>query len=117
MPCAGAGEENEHPGDGDTGEEDDGRRRRREQAEGDTGVLHVMDRERPDDVHRIPQLELRSNDRLRHLVGDDCRQGDGNERDPLAPPRGKRTPGGPLGDDPVRRRPDPNLGVGPASLL
>src|SRR5919204_3651206 len=38
------GEEAEHPGDRETRQDDHDRRRAREQAEGDPGVLHVVDR-------------------------------------------------------------------------
>src|SRR6266480_2099405 len=44
------------------------RGRVREQAEGDPGVLDVMDRERAENVNRVVQRQLAGNDVLGHLV-------------------------------------------------
>jgi hypothetical protein len=77
---AGAREVDEHPGDRDGGDDDDGRRGVGEETEGDAGVLDVPDRERPDDVERLAEAEVRGDHVLRHLVGDDRRDRDRAER-------------------------------------
>src|ERR687888_1684295 len=71
VPRARAGEEAEHPGDGDAGEHDHDRRRAREEAERDPRVLDVVDRERPDDLDLLVEPELARDELLRELVGDD----------------------------------------------
>ena len=70
MARAGAGEEDDHPDDRGRGDERDDRRRAGEEPERDAGVLDVVDRERPDDVHRLVERERARDDVLRHLVGD-----------------------------------------------
>ena len=45
---------------------------------------YVADPERPEDVDAVAELEVRRDDPLRQLVGDDGRDGDHREREPLA---------------------------------
>ena len=47
------------------------------------GVLDVVDRERPDDVHRVVERERARDDVLRHLVGDHGGERDRREPGPL----------------------------------
>jgi hypothetical protein len=50
----------------------------------------VPDLERPDDVDGLAQLELADHDLLRHLVGDDGREGDREQPDPVERRGGQR---------------------------
>ena len=52
------------------GQHDHDRRRAREEAERDPGVLDVVDRERPDDVDLLVERELARDEVLRQLVGE-----------------------------------------------
>ena len=95
MARAGAGEENEHPSDRQRSQRGDEPRRVREQAEGDPGVLDVMNRERAEHVHLVVERKLAGDDVLRHLVGEHGRRDDEAEPEPLRPacrqrPRGHR---------------------------
>ena len=56
-----------------------------EQPEGDPGVLDVVDRERPDDVDAVAELERPADDLLRELIGEDRRAGDEREDRSIAP--------------------------------
>ena len=57
-----ASEVDEHPRDGDRGEDDDRRGRAREEPERDAGVLDVPDPERPEDVDTVAEREVRGDD-------------------------------------------------------
>jgi hypothetical protein len=110
VPTARPCEEDEHPGDRDAGEHDHDRRRRREEAKRDAGVVHMVDREWADDVDLLSEGELVRDDPLRQLVGSDRSERDQAEAHPLAGVRRKRAPGAEHRDDAVRRRPHPDLG-------
>ena len=84
--CAGTAEEDEHGGNGEARQEDHGRRRVGEQAEGDARVLDVVDAERAERCDGIADRQPRRDDRLRQLVGDDRGAGDHGERGPLRKP-------------------------------
>ena len=106
---AGAREEVQHPRDGQSGEQDHDRRRAREQAERDARVRHVVNRERPHDVHRVVQVEAARHDRLRQLVCSQCGQ---RHRDQAHPLRERRAEGTNRGGDrrqTVGRRPDADV--------
>jgi hypothetical protein len=68
-----------------------------------------MDRERPDDVHRLADVELRDDDLLRHLVGEEGSERDRDERDPLERTGGERPLGHGDRDTTVGRRADANV--------
>ena len=113
MTTSRPGEEDEHPGDGDAGEDDHAQGCSREQPERDPGVLDMVDRERSSDVGRLAQSQGRRDDCLGRLVGRNRGPGDRRQPEPLPEPGPKRTPGAPLRDDAVGRRPDPDLRGGP----
>src|SRR5918911_4448490 len=92
MPRAGAGEEPEHPRDGDPGEDDHDRRRAGEEAERDPRVLDMVDGERADHAHLLVEGEAARDDVLRQLVGREGRGGHRDEGGPLAGARGERPP-------------------------
>ena len=50
----------------------------------------MVDRQRPDELHLVVERELRRDDVLRELVGDDRGDGDGAEREPLGRAGGER---------------------------
>src|SRR3954468_164939 len=83
MAGAGSGEEEEHPRDGDACREDDDGGRAREEAERNPRVLHVVDPERADDVHRLVEGEVARDQVLRQLVGGDRPERDRGSRRPL----------------------------------
>src|SRR5215211_739755 len=116
VPATRSAEEDDHPAHGDGSQDNHARRRRRKEAKGDSGVLHVVDRERADHVDRLAEGERRRDDRLRHLVGRNRGPRDGDQRDPLAQSRAKRAPGAPLRNHAVRGRPHPDLRARPAGV-
>src|ERR671924_1680841 len=74
VPASRARKEDEHPGDRDRRERDHDGRCGREEPERDPRVLHVVNRERADDVHLVAERELGRDDPLRQLVGRDRSQ-------------------------------------------
>src|SRR5262245_28444917 len=85
MASSGVREEHEHRADRDGGDRDHDRCAAPEEAEGDPGVLDVVDGERSDDVDALAEGEGPTDDLLRQLVGEDRGPRDDEERDPLRP--------------------------------
>ena len=109
MTGAGAREEVEHPRDGETGQEDDNRRRAREEPEGDPRVRHVVDRKRTDDVHLVVEIEAACHDRLRQLIRADAGERDRAETQPLRPAGPELPLGGGDRRQAIGRRADPDV--------
>ena len=83
MPRAGAGEEEEHPTNGDSRQRGHDRGRVREEPKGDPRVVHVVDGERPRDVDLLVQSKAGRREILRHLVGAEGRQRNRAQGNPL----------------------------------
>ena len=109
MAGAGAREVGEHPADRDRRDDDDAGRRVREEAERDSGVLDVPDRQRPDDVDAVAERQVAGDDVLRHLVGDDGRDRDRRQQQPLQPGRRERAARARERRQGIRRRADSHL--------
>ena len=90
VPRPRTGEEDQHPTDCERRQGGDERRGARKQAESDSGVLDVVDRERAEDMQRFVERELARDDQLRELVGRERGQDDCAKPCPLRPPRGER---------------------------
>ena len=73
------------------------------------GVLDVMDRERPDDVHRLVERDRRRDDVLRHLVGRDRRHATSAKPAHCQRVRAERALRDRDRREPVGRRADPNV--------
>src|SRR5438105_9996604 len=69
MAAAGAREEPEHPPDRHRCHGDDHGCPTRKEAERHPGVLHVADRERPDDIDALPDVQGACDHLLRQLIG------------------------------------------------
>jgi hypothetical protein len=76
MPRATTREEGQQADDNQGRDYSDERGPAGEEAEGDPGVLHVRERERPDDVHFLPERPAGGDETLGYLAGADGREGD-----------------------------------------
>src|SRR6185312_2040804 len=99
----------EHPDDGARREERDRGGPAREEAEGDSRVVHVPDPERADDVDRLTEPELRDDDLLGELVGRQRGERDGEEREPVERTSRQRALDHGDRNAAVRGRPDANV--------